>query len=738
MSRKVKTHPRSIAALIMALLLCVPMLSGCKPTDFFTEVIITPFSDVVDENNADHTVINSPDVQNESANLTALDWTDESPRSETVNNLVVYSSSPTTDLTAHHSVFDLDPLFPGIEASDGVRLVYDASSSLDHEAEADEQDEQVEAQSQSSGGQTQAQDLASQTLDGQTENSTPSPGQSTNPSGSGQVGDAPNGAADGNNKGDGENPDVKNPGQADDPYGGYNGTVAQYNPGDAFARVNPVDHLAAIGENAAVMAQAIGGPGALCATTEYALNGSDDPENRSISSLGYIFQNELGGCQTLWTGSGTAPGTLKDIDALVQACGQNGVILYDQRLGNQDTFFDKSQRQRLEAAGIQMVPVDFSSVEGIKDCARALKMAFANNPERAQRAQDYCDTVDNIVKAVANTRGGNIERGYGGDLWQGAPASTYTSMPGGIGYVANHTTLYIATDSSRGAVYRSTDGLDLDASKVLLFVNGDISRSPLAFWQQAAGVRHGSSIYGGDRSELALLWPIWNYGITNFPDTYSLSGGDGAMNSWKGAVSFFTVESAVAVSDMTHYKGFASKWMPYLVVMSDDVKNAFVASMADTVNDSTPATPYSAMSYSSVGNANAPGGMALGAGHVRSTLGATEGDQSPFYKPSPDKLALDTPVRVNPTGLLGDWTEGNMESVLETVWLTELYSHTETGCGYAAINNMGGFSLNIGGVTCTNTQQTVEAFYKHFYRLSDADARTCYEQVVTDKFEGLN
>ena len=170
--------------------------------------------------------------------------------------------------------------------------------------------------------------------------------------------------------------------------------VPQYNPGDAFSKVNRVDHLAVIGQSAAVMAQAIGGPGALSATTEGAYNGTDDPYGRCRASLGYIFGNELSSCQLLWSGNGSTPGTLSDVDALVEACGKNGVILYDQNLGNQGSFFSLDQRKRLQAANIQMAPVDFSSVEGIKDCARALGQAFANDRERSQRAQDYLDVID--------------------------------------------------------------------------------------------------------------------------------------------------------------------------------------------------------------------------------------------------------------------------------------------------------------------------------------------------------
>ena len=79
-----------------------------------------------------------------------------------------------------------------------------------------------------------------------------------------------------------------------------------------------------------------------------------------------------------------------------------------------------------------------------------------------------------------------------------------------------------------------------------------------------------------------------------------------------------------------------------------------------------------------------------------------------------------------------------MESALEAVWLAELYSKELPGCDYVPLTDMDGFSVNIGGSNCTTTQQTVEAFYRYFYRLSDADANQCYQAVVTDTFAVLN
>ena len=139
------------AALGCAVLLACA-LGGCRPTDFFTEVVISPFAEEVDWDNSDKTVVNSPDAQEESADLSALDWDDESNRSEEVQNLVVYSSNPTTTLTAHHSIYDERPLFSGIEASDGVRLEFAAEAALDEETVSPEdREEPQDAEAESTG-----------------------------------------------------------------------------------------------------------------------------------------------------------------------------------------------------------------------------------------------------------------------------------------------------------------------------------------------------------------------------------------------------------------------------------------------------------------------------------------------------------------------------------------------------------------------------------------------------------
>lgn len=742
MFRIVKKGGFKRATALAVSLLCAFTLAGCKPTDFFTDIIITPFSDTIDESNDNYLVFNSPDAEEESPTVTALQWTEESLRSETVNNLVVYSSNPNTDMTAHHSLFDLEPLLPGIEASDGVRLVYDDSSSLDHEAEASDEDQQIEAQSQSIGGRVSSEGGLSQSQEGETDQLSQTGSQSDNQTGGGQAGSDPNGSG-GDNGGNDDSPDDKDPGTGNDPFEGYDGVVPQYNPGDAFSKVNRVDHLAVIGQSAAVMAQAIGGPGALSATTEDACNGRKDSRGEWTTSLRDVFGSELAGCQVLWSGDGSSSNTLVSVDALVESCGESGVILYDQRVGNQGSFFSLDQRKRLQAANIQMVPVDFSSVEGIKDGARALEQAFASNPERSQRARAYQNTIDDIVVALAYTHDGAISGGMQHDGLITWPVSIYTSMPGEISYKKFDTSCHIATDAVTGASYAGGSGIDV--SNVLLLYDRYQRNSPLCFWVQVAGAFNTSTqCYNSGRYDLTLLWPLQH---DNF--SASMLTGGGALQRWSGSRCWMGIDGYSSYfPSQSQNAGLGSKWQPYLIVCGSDglsgteVERRLEASMIESTEDGlTPTNPYSVLRYSINDLSGAHGGGAPGKGGmaITSTIGATNCTEvySPFYKPT-GALDVGDTVRVNPTGLLGDWTEGNMESVLEAVWLNDLYSRTAPGSDHVPIGNMDSFSVNIGGSNCTTTQQTVEAFYRYFYRLSDADANQCYQAVVTDTFAGLN
>jgi hypothetical protein len=724
-----------VALSIALSLAMVCTLTACKPTDFFTEVVITPFSDVVDYNNPTKTIVNSPDASLESAMLTTLAWTDESLRSLNVENLVTWSKEPTSTLTAHHSIFGLAPRFAGIEASDAVRLVFASEAELDHESEANEQDEpSPEAAATSTGGSESEDSSDAAPSDDTTGTAT---GSSGDP-GDEHDGDAPNPDAPGTGEGSSDDPG----GPQDDPYGGYSGDVAVYNPGDGFARVNRVEHLAALGSDVAVLAQSLGGAGTICAMNEYAYLGLDSTGERTTAYASFVevFGGEMpeGFEQSglLWSASGSVPTNVRDIDALVAACGQGGVIVYDQTMGNANTLFSLEQRKRLQAAEIQLVPVDMSTVQGMLDAAQVIGDALSQSSECAQdapaMAREYISTVNNIVRSVAATNGGYLGA-Y--DASGGSLLTAYNSPPvRSLRYA--RTFGYIATDSEAGLTY--TGSSYVDASGVVLFGNNNTWMStPLSFWMQAAGVWDRSANPSTvNPMGLVTLFPLsdgtgWS--------TASLAGGrsGGALSRWLGTphLSFAgqnaMLGEALSVSQTVGQGyGLGSSQIPYLIVCSSDgrsatqVKDAVVAGMTSYDRGGS-LTPYSVLPYSGLTPYASVGDYSL-----TSTIGSTNGttSQSPFYM----GLAVDDVVRENPVGLLGSWTEGNMESVLEAVWLADIYSKSPAGCDYSPVTNMSSFSVSIGGVRCTTLRDVVLQFYQAFYR---CDASGAYGLIVTD--EGL-
>lgn len=707
-------------------------LTACKPTDFFTEVVISPFAQTIDYDNPDKTVVNSPDAEEESGDLAALQWTEQSSQSKEMQNLVVYGSEPNSALTTHHSLFDLYPLFSGIESSDSVRLLFDAAADLDHETNPTDVSEAVrDAVSRSAGASaSQQSDQAISSADATTGTT----------GGTTEAGDNPNGnASDPDNSGKGSGPNSDN-GSSNDPYAGYDGTVTVYDPNNAFAQVNRVNHLAVLGQDAAVMAQSIGGSGAISAMSEYAYDsidsstGTTQTYRRFVDIFGGEMPSDFQTRGLLWSRDGSSPSDVKDIDALVSACGQNGVIVYDQTLGDQTTLFNLDQRKRIQAAGIQLVPVDMSTVQGMLDAARVVGDALSQSTECAQdssaMATSYVQAVNNIVKSVSATNGGYLASSQGGFRL----LTKYNELPVG-NYRSNNVYSYLATDSESGLSYTAA-GFSLDVSGIVLFENGGgFLSTPLFFWQQAVGIQASTNGDGNASTGLKALWPI-----SGVVDATTLSGGGagGARARWLGSNAGTSAMSgrALTTSELVAKSGYGlgSDEVPYLIVCDSNgksagqVKNAVVQSMA-SYSQSGVTTLYSALPYASDGGIGlSPSSDAISPGV--STLGSTNGKTSktPFYT----GLSLSDVVRENPTGLLGSWTEGTMESVLEAVWLADIYSTSPSGCSYQPITNMSNFSVDIGGTTCTTTRQAVLAFYQTFYR---CDASGAYNSIVTD--EGL-
>ncbi len=757
-----------LCALVVMMLLC---MCGCRPTDFFTEIVISPFAETEYENSDDVNTINSPDATQESADLVALDWTETSYQSETVNTVVTYSSTPNVDLTTHHSYFSFSSIFKGTESSDGVRLIFstkDEEDQPDEESDADEEDESNEEQETISRGADEvdeseqttntSSDVAQASGDHQNEEGEEAEdatgGDEGETDAGGEAGEEGAGSSEGDEEGTGGYGDEGSggsgdgdDGQEEDPYAGYDGTVKEYDPNDAFATVQAAANgtVAVIGSNAAIMVQALGGKGAISAMTQYAYDGVDSNGDSQLtaSTFAELFADQLvdgfeDSC-ILWKEDGSRSALLKDIDALVEACGEGGVIVYEQTLGSQTTLFNEEQRKHLQAADIQMVPVDYSTVQGIVDAAKAIGKALKGSEtcekDASSLASTYTSTMKKIIKACGATHGNTLATGQ---IYCRSMTMTTYSASTGLTTTPATTNCYIAVDSECGVVYRSSYGTDVDSTDILLFCNDDYTSTPLLYWEQVAGVWNGMS--DSVACGLRLCWPLYRIGCE--PTYFTNYSSTGAFAAWtnanyvKGLYLNYT-DSSTASGLFILYDGLGTKHVPYFIVSPSDgktaaeVKELTVNSMLSWINTGV-YTPYSILlqdaSIFSSSSTSSLGVTTVGCPYGVS-MSRTEWTGNPYMTAG---LSASDTVRENPCGLVSKWTEGNMESVLEAIWLTDLYSKSPDGCDYTPVTDMSDFSVVIGEYTCTTTKEAVVAFYKTFY---DVDVTKYYNDIVTD--EGL-
>ena len=760
------------AAFLCALALAAGAgLAGCKSTDFFTEIILSNYAEDIYED-ADPTPLNSPEAENEN-NFSALDWSDDASQSDETENLVVYSSEPNTDLTSHHSAFDLYPKFPGTQASDGVRLKFAADAEPEGRADADpddEQEEEPETEEKSTGGELSEEAL--EALEQAAEEARQSEEGGSVQAGAGD-GDGEGGEGDGEGEGTGEGEssggegadadasgsgegaeDAEGTGTGD--YSGYSDDPDDitYDASDGFAKVQQADSLAVLGTQAAVMAQALGGEGAVCAMSEYAWEGRDAGGGRGGDSTAMafcdVFADEVseGDIAFWWEEDGSDPSDISDIEELIEACGEDGVIVYETGLGDASELFSSAQTQALAAHGYQLVPVDLSTVQGMQDAALAIGEALSESPcaqDAESMADAYCDAIDDIVSEVAEAHGGTLASKSGGKTllttYNGCPVKSYQTAD---------VYCYVATMSETGLAYDGDEAVD--ASGIVLFgALSDTSETPLWFWKQVAGLwdyNMSSNSYAGS---YVAYWPLnalqyvgTQQGKLTTSSGSTLTGGSsgGALALWQSS-TYQKVSSMPAVEGAQAGLGTASE--PYLVICASDGRSAsgnaelVLESMASYKASGT-ITPYSVFHYASTylpSSSTSPyaGKATDSTGSYFSTIGAkylatsqwlSSEDVSPFD----NGLSADDVVRENPCGLLGSWTEGTFECVLEAAWLMQVYSESPEGCDYEPISDLEDYSVTIGGTECTSFKQTVVRFYRYFYRYSDAS--DVYDDVVSD------
>lgn len=672
---------------------CIFPLCSCRPTDFFTEVIISPFADQVDEDNPQRTVVNSPDAEQTSDQLSALDWSDDAKQSTEVQSIVTYSSDPTTNLEGYRSLFSLNPRFIGVQSSDAVQLDFTASSTVSEDdpenpSETDlspQQRSQLEGEAARTQGEQQASEAAG-TGDGEADSGTDSGKDGT-----------------------------------DGKSGGYDGERKIYDPNNAFADPPQADKIAACGQ-AAVMVEALGGGGALAAMDASTYNGSGTTAGSFKEVFGDELPSDFESTAILWSNAGTAPGDLADAAALASACGTDGVIVYDQGAGDLESQFSAEDLAVLDQAGITYVPVDFSTVQGMLDAAnvigKILSQSSTASEDASANAEAYWQRVSDVVTSVSNASGGSLAMETTSS--ETRVLSSYNSCPVSS-FRTNHLYTAIGTSYVQGIGYNN-GGYQLDTESGILFANGSTA-SPLSFWAQSAGVwdRAASASkaqLNSSKTATAMIYGIFR-GAYYSKDFFLNNTASPQLSRCVDQVLLSTEDAKGSTSGTNQGDGLGSDAFPYLIVSASGSYSAsqVKASVVAQMNTYNPLSPYSVLPW----NQQSPN-IDTSAGTVFSVIGSTTdvSKKNVFFDQG---VSIEETVRANPAGLLGSWTGCSMESVLESAWIARIYSGAPANSDYSPLCSY----------SETELQEAVTGFYRDFYRMDDASARAAYDEVVTDK-----
>ena len=750
------------------------------------------WAEIVDEKTP--IVVNNPDAEKPDEHLPAYDIQDVSETSDAFQNIVVYASNPNTQLvTTRHSVFDLSPRFIGVESSDPVRveyggedddLDYEVTVTLPHEVQAhslaDAPSEEASQQETSSQGAQNAAQSSAKSNSSETGSSSSNPSDSDSSSdggGRGDGGTGDEGAGDGDGEGDeggegGEGPgddgsgDTGDEGDSDNPdsdgrsardSGGYGGDDITYDPGNRLELPRHADHVAAIGQTA-VIAQAVGGKNAVVGMDEYTFRGLDayGRDTACATSFEAVFGDELADGfpdnALLWTRDGMVPGDVVSIEKLVTACadadtGTGGTIVFPSDKGAQIDYFSSKQLESFQAAGIQLVPVDMSSPQGIIDGFVALGEVLSESDEIEQDAQananQFRSIFNDLISAAGKSRAKSSDDGSFAVSYEGSKTVFSDYFEGR--YTTRFLDVWATVADGYEPTSRYVGGVSLDASRGLLFSTSDVaaSNSPLSLFMEASGVVHlkASDASKQQSSTTTLLNPLSQLMQKSDFKGYSANG---PMSHMESAGLMDAGHWSIGDNVATGSDSVGSSLMPYLIVAGtseasgQQIKQSIVAQ--SLTGDSLYSLYQAGGSHMRMGDilaANVPTSSG-GSVELFSSLGCQHDYSRSIFH---DKgVNLEDCVRVNPNGLIGSWLQGTPEAVLECAWLIDLYSKYPSNSDYKnnVINNMGKFKVKIGDTECTSVRDAVEAFYSTVYRCSLGDVGLEYADVVPDSVEGLN
>ena len=618
------------------------LVTGCRVSDALTEVIYDQSSATIDYDNPTKILINDSTSDKETDQLAAQETSnDSSVYSNTVQNLVVYSSDPNTQgFTAKKSAFNDPPDFEGIEASEEVCFVEtDDPNAFKHAPTIQEEEQPQEEEPEEQPEQI----VASPTATSTTEKQLPATSTGKAKDKEGQTPEEeeeePSDSGEGTEKPEGDDPQ---PEETEEQEGGNDDAdvPVAYDTSDPTAEPPKVGKIAAFGP-AATIVQMIGGKGALVATDADTL----------ASSFSSVF--DTSGIVAGWTGSGTSATTM-DVDAIISS-GANTVLVY---AGNYlKNGLSNDDLDKLNKAGItQTVLYNMFSSGNIKQDVRAVGEMLSEATdiqyagETMTRASDYVTFHDDVVSRAASANGGLA----GSVMYQGTGDS---NAPAFSSATPKYTLVIDAFEDSR---YVGGTKNGWSPSSGLAFASAGYNSTPFSYYIQAGGLINNAAdkTVKDDGGEAVA----WQFHVNNF--SFKNSQWVGAIAEVANAVTGY---SLLTTTENLHGiypfgKSFGSDAFPKVIVTSKDIETKLIANSADPNGTWHPYGFVSDGVFSMMGPASS----------IPSCIGFNGNDTSQTANLFASGRVTDDDIIVNPTGLFSDWTKGTPESFLEAAWVNDV------------------------------------------------------------------
>ena len=631
--------------LIMALVVFMAMATGCRDSDALKDIIYDQSSSLIDYNNPNKYYINDSTSEIESDQVSSMEVSDESPDTDKVQNLVVYGSPPNSpNYVAKKSEFSSSPDFRGIQASESVFFFKsDSVDAFDHaitpstteeEPQPEEEPEPEQQQGVASGESSATGTGANGAVAGGTSAST-TPDEDG--AGKGKTDDA---------EGDGTGGKTSTQGVGND----KDFTLA-YDIIDPDVDPPRVDSFVAYGQYA-VIVQMLGGNGALAATDASTL--------ASLNGAGVSNS-----AQTAWSDGGTPAGI--DADVIV-ASGAKYIITTDAAAYTRE--LNDYSMKKLNDAGVQFITLrSMNTSVNIKENVERVgemlqgstKAAYGSTAE--DRADHYLTVHDEAIR-LAN---GGLAQDVANDA---SRVLQYKGAGDGLGFASGSTSYTVLVDDYDAAATHTATSF----ASGLAYASAGCATTPVSYYIQAGGSINNAAALTSDASsgEIPVLQfakasispsaSSWSYG-----KAVTLMNAQAMTNMARPLLDSGTINGVAGANALKLGAGLGTSAMPSIIVTSSSIQSEILS------NSALPNGMYHPYGY-----VTAPSGIG--------TAGAAFTDEETYWccigandggLPSATSTAnplggslTSANVRVMPSGLFCDWTQGTVESFLLSGWVS--------------------------------------------------------------------